>query len=370
MANFAHHILLGAGLLMCLLSAGHLYFSSLIGSMEKLETKHSLSMETLDKLQGSIGQMREEHAAFLRAIQVGKSSQERNAASQPETQLDLKAPKPSVKVPTLKASAEDGSRQHSRPLVQALDCAQASKSPGFRNIRTTQKFYMSIFASGDIVSDGLRKQAWWEFTDVKSLGHGMPMPEAGVMLDIGGNLGYWSLSFANAGFQVITIEAMTRNRQAIQSSLCLNPHLQDRLTLVPRAVSSTHFKDSYRCRVQSTSSLQNKGNGFLRCRDKMEFKSCEQDGQSSSDCEEVPVDTLDNVLEQLNPPRIDFVKIDIEGSECPALEGGMSLISKYRPKFIYIEILYMKKNCMLDIIKKHNYREHWTNGGDAIYVPN
>ena len=54
-------------------------------------------------------------------------------------------------------------------------------------------------------------------------------PCRAVFLDIGANLGWYSMLFAQAGFDVIAVEAMQRNADAIRSTLCLNPRLSSKV---------------------------------------------------------------------------------------------------------------------------------------------
>lgn len=46
----------------------------------------------------------------------------------------------------------------------------------------------------------------------------------------------------------------------------------------------------------------------------------------------VDIDSIDNLM----LPRIDFIKLDVEGFEIPALTGGLKSIAKYRP-YIWVE---------------------------------
>lgn len=49
---------------------------------------------------------------------------------------------------------------------------------------------------------------------------------------------------------------------------------------------------------------------------------------------EVNVDTIDGLVEKLKIPKIDFIKMDIEGSELEALKGAANTIKKYKPSLV------------------------------------
>ena len=46
----------------------------------------------------------------------------------------------------------------------------------------------------------------------------------------------------------------------------------------------------------------------------------------------VPLTTVDLMVEELHLPRVDFIKMDIEGAEKWALRGGAQTIAKFRPR--------------------------------------
>jgi FkbM family methyltransferase len=45
-----------------------------------------------------------------------------------------------------------------------------------------------------------------------------------------------------------------------------------------------------------------------------------------------PLTTIDKLVAELNLPRVDYIKMDIEGAEVKALHGGRDTIAKYRPR--------------------------------------
>lgn len=53
--------------------------------------------------------------------------------------------------------------------------------------------------------------------------------------------------------------------------------------------------------------------------------------RASIPTERVPVTTLDGVFPSLNIPRVDVIKLDIEGAEEPALRGAAATIARFRP---------------------------------------
>ena len=46
----------------------------------------------------------------------------------------------------------------------------------------------------------------------------------------------------------------------------------------------------------------------------------------------VPLTTIDKMVAELKLPRVDFIKMDIEGAEQRALAGGANAISTWRPR--------------------------------------
>lgn len=59
-----------------------------------------------------------------------------------------------------------------------------------------------------------------------------------------------------------------------------------------------------------------------------------QAGTSACSTAEVAVTTLDEWQLEQRLARVDVIKIDIEGAELPALQGGLALIQRFRPTLI------------------------------------
>lgn len=210
----------------------------------------------------------------------------------------------------------------------------------------------------DIVSSVIMSSGFWEVHSpammARKAGTTVAEKGDGVLLDIGANIGYYSLMFALRGYHVIAVEPMTRNRKALEATLCLNPKLKSLITVVPAALSSPGEAEGTRCVVRSTNDKINIGNGAMTCQGNPKFKPCEV---GNSDCEEVPVKTLDTVLAELAPSGVGTVKMDVEGHECAVLQGGASLFTKYHPKLVQAETEWgNSSSCVWAAAQKYGYR--------------
>jgi FkbM family methyltransferase len=73
------------------------------------------------------------------------------------------------------------------------------------------------------------------------------------------------------------------------------------------------------------------------------------------------VDTMDNFIKEQNVTKLDFIKIDIEGAELFAFEGGINTIKKFKP-IVFTEMLRKwsakfgyHPNKIIEIFNKINY---------------
>jgi FkbM family methyltransferase len=214
-------------------------------------------------------------------------------------------------------------------------CVALSALPGLRLVHLRAASYGGCFRMavhqrrygpngtwlprGDYVSDSLRLRGHWEFRSREHLEKhlNVSLPANGTLLDIGAHIGYFSLLFAQRGYRVVAIEPMPHNLRALRSSLCINPWLQARVTLLPFALTSA--SGPKHCVVRS--GAHNRGNGVLHCRKgKLAHCNAAAGGAATAErdlCTQVEARTLDGVLAAANlPAEISLVKLDVESSEC------------------------------------------------------
>ncbi len=148
---------------------------------------------------------------------------------------------------------------------------------------------------------------------------GVVRPNPGdVVLDCGACYGGTSLQFADAvGPQgtVVAYEFLPENIRIFEENVRINPELGARVKLMKRPVwtdSGVHM--SIEGSGPATQVHIAKGDDASR-----------QEGRSFESI------SIDDTVRELNLPRVDFIKMDIEGAEMMALRGAKRSIVKYRP---------------------------------------
>jgi FkbM family methyltransferase len=140
-----------------------------------------------------------------------------------------------------------------------------------------------------------------------------------VVLDIGANIGYFTLLFANwlqGNGEVHAFEPFPTTMQRLNRNLDLNPRLRNVVHLHGTAVS-----DFVGSMAMTEPDKGNSGCNYL---------SVSGEGK-------IGVTTLDSLASEMRFSRIDLMKIDVEGCEVALLKGAKSTLDRYRP-VLMIEI--------------------------------
>jgi FkbM family methyltransferase len=136
-----------------------------------------------------------------------------------------------------------------------------------------------------------------------------------VAVDIGANFGYHTFRMARsagANGRVLAIEPTTWAYDKLQRNAALNPAIANidyaKVGLSDTVVGETEiaFVSSYRL-----------------------------DGAQTSRPETVRLTTLDALVEELHLPRVDFIKLDVDGFEGRVLHGAERTLTQYRPVIFF-----------------------------------
>ncbi|MFG1417829.1 FkbM family methyltransferase [Xanthobacter sp. V0B-10] len=138
-----------------------------------------------------------------------------------------------------------------------------------------------------------------------------------VFVDVGANVGLFSLKMAPRASRIVSVEPGKEAGDLLVHNAKLNDFKN--VTLVRKGLADTAGK----------ASLFHNPVG-----DDPQAFSLVNDG-AATEAEEVEITTLDTLVADLALPRVDSIKIDVEGAEQRVLAGGLKTISTWHPVIIF-----------------------------------
>ena len=147
------------------------------------------------------------------------------------------------------------------------------------------------------------------------------LSKGSVFIDVGANMGYFSLLASNVvgkSGSIIAIEPSSRDYARLVDNVKING-LSDIILTYRFAVSDNKGSAKLGVACEERSALNTLGSEFS-------FKGVER-----VVTEDVRTISIDELVSTFKLARVDFLKLDIEGSELKALEGSINTIEKFRP---------------------------------------
>lgn len=168
--------------------------------------------------------------------------------------------------------------------------------------------------------------------------------QGGVVIDIGANIGSFSIFAANLGTTVYAIEPEPHNLSALKTNIDLN-NMNSVIHVCPYAISD----------YKGTAVISDSGGG----------STIKDDGIFGA---EVEVMSLDNFFTLYNIESVDVLKIDVEGAELEIILGA-SKENINKCKYITMEFDVRSGKNMGDMVQKLSETHHvrtmgsWERGG-------
>jgi FkbM family methyltransferase len=183
------------------------------------------------------------------------------------------------------------------------------------------------------------------------------VPQGSTVLDIGANIGAYSVMAAYYGFTVHAFEPLDMNLALFRASLCANSDVLDasRVTIHETLVGDQQGS----CDVYTPNHV--KGLGVMCCGS----EECGKiDKEHNTFQKSMPILQLDNVLGTEVKGHIAFVKMDVEGAECKVLNGGKKLLEPpFHPDMIQSEVLSGR----MDGCTAQEYLNRYANAGYCVH---
>lgn len=194
-----------------------------------------------------------------------------------------------------------------RAFQKQFRCAKLAYAPGFA---------MRDLVVGDVISGSIALTGFYELDLSRQLS--VLARKGGLFVDVGANLGYFSLIWlaGRSDNTVLAVESSPRNQQALENNMRAND-ADGRWRLVKCAAGHENGKATF-----NTGPVEQTGWGGI------------SPGGSGADTIEVDLLRLDSILPEC---KIDVLKIDVEGADTWVLYGCEELLRNRTIDRIFFE---------------------------------
>jgi FkbM family methyltransferase len=192
-------------------------------------------------------------------------------------------------------------------------------------------YLMFVYKEKDGVSNSIIKANVWERYETYNLIKGlnfytkkMNLTNKDIyIIDVGGNVGWYTFLFGKFGYNVISFEPSKINYYILYKNYCINREVN--VTLINKGL----FTEEKKCNIYYPKN--NIGDGMINCNEKVV--------ENSVNNGEIILTKLSNYIKFFENKNLAMIKMDIEGLEGKAIESGIELITKYHVPFIFIEFI-------------------------------
>jgi FkbM family methyltransferase len=184
-----------------------------------------------------------------------------------------------------------------------------------RVIRTDQRYSLWSTPFGEFWAPTASKDGLiYDLGEQQRNIYGTRIRPGDIVLDAGANVGVFTRKALWAGAsKVIAIEPGPENLECLRRNLTSEIE-SGRVVLFPKGVWDKG--DVLKFAIDPNDSAED---SFVRPIENAEFV-------------QIPVTTVDELVAELHLPRVDFIKMDIEGAEQKAVLGARNTISRYHPR--------------------------------------
>lgn len=201
----------------------------------------------------------------------------------------------------------------------------------------------------EIISGKLSSEGVWEGNYVYIVGSVLIQNPSLEFLDLGCNIGVYTILAAKLGHRVVALDPNALNLRLLTKSLNMGG-LTSKVTLLRNAISNVQEN------VTLFDIVGNIGGTFVETADEND----QNDETIDSDHRAVAI-TLDDLADFFRDKPV-FVKIDIETYELKALKGGNRFFSQVNVQFVLMEWIYHREfdtgKEVIKFMKQHGLYPH------------
>ena len=201
-------------------------------------------------------------------------------------------------------------------------------------------FEMFIYKNDDFISNQIRKQQYLNGKETLNILKALKSfakendilnPKEVVMIDIGGNIGWYSTYLGTFKYTILTFEPYSKNYYLLKKNYCRNNRdfFGDKSSLI--LINKGLYTDERVCDYYKD--INNKKKDLIFC-DKSKIKNLDNDYKKK---ESVEMAKLNDYLQYFDNRRVALVRIDLDAEGEKAIETGKTLFSQFHVPYVFIE---------------------------------
>ena len=207
------------------------------------------------------------------------------------------------------------------PFNADFNCVKTKTSPS-TTVCVFSRFH-DVYISHDLEETGI-----WEPVITQNLLEILRRDQDSLFLDIGANIGYFTMLAAKMGHRVVAVEPVVENIQRIHRALTVE-QLGNRVTIVKNAIADSRLLATVR------KSGDNQGDARIQ----MEVKPCQGNCPPT-----VRTIVMNDLLTLTRNAKSVVMKIDSQGFEHRAFQNAGVLFNEVNVTYIFMEWLLLREH--------------------------
>ena len=180
---------------------------------------------------------------------------------------------------------------------------------------------MFVYEADDYVSEQISIKGKWESNETESFFLALIFYKNKkniskndiYILDIGGNIGWYSLILGKKGYNILSFEPSKINYYILLKNYCLNKEIN--LTITNKGLDNIEKNGSLYHHLKNIGNALKYINNYVLNKNIKDYE-----------IEEIKLCKLNDYIEFLKSQNVALIKLDIEGYEGKAIESGIDLI--------------------------------------------
>lgn len=234
-------------------------------------------------------------------------------------------------------------------------------------------FEMFIYNNDDYISNQIRKQQYLNDKETLNILNALKSfasdndilnPKEVIMIDIGGNIGWYPTYLGTFKYTIVTFEPYSKNYYLLKKNYCRNNRdfFGDKSSII--IINKGLYTDERKCDYYKD--VNNKKKDLIFC-DKSKINNLDNDYKK---IETVEMARLNDYLQYFDNRNVALVRIDLDAEGAKAIETGKILFSQFHVPYVFVEFnkkSFLERETHIDYFFKEFFDDGYKISFDGFF---